>query len=152
MPRRPFTAMSYVLGGTFMRLVQLHARHGASGAGNSRVLFSSFSPPHSRSPVRFPVRIRESPRTPRDIKPTSMAILRRFFAMSGAPLGCAYCTQGFTARFRTLFASRCLCGRGAIWADISAECPRQVHVKGDYGNLSLLLHVLFARELRDTMT
>lgn len=68
------------------------------------------------------------------------------------PLGYAYCTQGFTAGFRTLFASRCLCGRGAIWADISAECPRQVHVKGDYGNLSLLLRVLFARELRDTMT
>lgn len=82
-----------------------------------------------------------------------MAILRRFLRCQVTPpLGYEHCTQGFTARFRTLFASRCLCGRGAIWSDISAECPREVHVKGDYGNLSLLLRILFGRELRDTMT
>jgi len=48
-----------------------------------------------------------------------------------------------------LFASRRLCGRGTIWSDISVECPREVHVKGDYGNLSLFLRILFGHELRD---
>jgi len=78
-----------------------------------------------------------------------MAILRRFLR-SGAPLSdTSIVRRVFTARFRMLFASRRLCGRGTIWSDISVECPREVHVKGDYGNLSLFLRILFGHELRD---
>lgn len=122
----------------------------------ARVCFSSpFLPPPSclarPSPLAFPP-AHENPRTSRDIKPTSMAILRRFFLRRQVPLpppllASAYCARGFTARFRTLFASRCLCGRRAIRADISAECLREVHIKDICGNLCApLAH--FIPELR----
>lgn len=54
----------------------------------------------------------------RDIKPTSMAILRRFLRRQ-VPLGCAVLYVGFYSAFRMLFASRPLLWAAAIWPDIS---------------------------------
>lgn len=116
--------MSYVLGGTFMRLVQLHARHGATDVGSPRVLFFPLSPPlsHSLGPSIYAY---EKPSDSRDIKPTSMAILWRFLRCQVPPSGARIVRKVLQRVLGRYLRHGAFAGRER-YGRIS---PRNVHVK-----------------------
>lgn len=134
-----------------MRLrAQLHTYDGRCGG---RVLFSPFASLSVLSRLLASLHPRRAPkhaRAARDIKPASMAILRRFFATrrgcpTGARLRRTVLPLDFTARLGrylrhgALPGERERKGESGVGERYAAGrfcgMPREIRAKGDYGNL-----------------